>query len=279
MSNVTAFNSTPAQGWGARTPVQQDAGFRLQSQAEPATATTPKAAATQEPAANAGVDMAHHGRSNPWDVGSRLVGHRREPVSTIAHRLDHATGGKPVLGTQDFVATLGMNWSDAGRAVNYLGRDGHVPTGALLDHLDSFSSRRGINQEGVAQAMNHAASNANFFTQASASSRSGPAMDFADFANLAKAAGIEGSTRDLSNMFSRAAGQNNRDGVIDRGEFERFFGVRIGAGGDFGLAAFRSAYERQEAPPPPVHSAPPRPSRPQQPMQPPCSHGPSGWRW
>jgi hypothetical protein len=273
MTNVTAFNSSAVQGWGAR-QVQQDTGFSLQGAVAPA-----KTAAAEESAeASAGVDMAHHGRPLSWNVGSRLVGHRREPVSTIAHRLDHATGGRPVLDTRDFVSALGMNWSDAGRAVNYLGRDGHVPTGALINHLDSFSSRRGINQEGVAQAMDFAANNANFFTQASASSRSGPAMDFADFPNLAKAAGVDASTRELSNMFSRAAGQNNRDGVIDRSEFERFFGVRIGAGGDFGLAAFRSAYERQDAPPPPVHSAPPRPSRPQQPAQPPCSQ-PSGWRW
>jgi hypothetical protein len=276
MTNVTAFNSSATQGWGTRSQVQQDTGFNLQS------AAAPKASAATEAASEAsagGVDMAHHSWANPRDVGSRLVGHRRESVSTIAHRLDHATGGRPVLGTRDFVGTLGMNWTEASRAVNYLGRDGDVPTGALLDHLDRFSSRRGINQDGVAQAMDYAANNANFFTQASSRSRSGPAMDFADFAALAKAAGIEASTRDLSNMFSRAAGQNNRDGVIDRSEFERFFGVRIGGDGDFSLAAFRSAYERQEAPPPPVHSAPPRPSRPQQPMQPPCAQGPSGWRW
>lgn len=272
MSNVTAFNSSATHGWGARHQVQQDAGFSLQSTA------APKADATTEAASEAsagGVEMAHHGWALPRDVGSRLVGHRPESISTIAHRLDHATGGKPVLGSRDFVGTLGMNWTNADRAVNYLGRDGHVPTGALLDHLDRFSSRRGINQDGVAQAMDYAANNANFFTQASSSARRGPAMDFADFAALAKAAGIEGSTRELSNMFSRASGQNSRDGVIDRSEFERFFGVRIGGDGDFSLAAFRSAYERQDAPPPPVHSAPPRPSRPSQQH---CSQ-PSGWRW
>ena len=273
MSNVTAFNTSAAQGWGTRNQVQQDTGFSLHA----AAASTARAAAEAASEASAGgVEMAHHSWAVPRDVGSRLVGHRRESVSTIAHRLDHATGGRPVLGTRDFVSTLGMNWPDAGRAVNYLGRDGDVPTGALLDHLDRFSSRRGINQDGVAQAMDYAASNANFFTQASSSSRSGPAMDFADFAALAKAAGIEGSTRELSNMFSRASGRQSRDGVIDRSEFERFFGVRIGGDGDFSLAAFRSAYERQDAPPPPVHSAPPRPSRPSQPH---CSQAPSGWRW